>query len=66
MKKAVEVKDEVLSIDLILDLHHIATSDAIENHQFRVKLDKMTTSLFQIYITKSFTNCHPGKVSNID
>ncbi len=32
MKKVVEIKDEEFSIDLILDLHRIATSDAIENH----------------------------------
>jgi Fic family protein len=32
MKRAVELKDEALSIDLILDLHRIATFDAIENH----------------------------------
>ena len=31
MKKAVEKKDEKLSIELILELHHIATHDAIEN-----------------------------------
>jgi Fic family protein len=31
MKQAVAVKDDDLSIDLILDLHSIATDDAIEN-----------------------------------
>jgi Fic family protein len=31
MKKAVEKKDEKLSIEFILELHHIATQDAIEN-----------------------------------
>lgn len=32
MKEVIELKDELLSIDLILNLHHIATRDVIENN----------------------------------
>lgn len=40
MKKAVKKKDEILSIDLILELHYIATRNAIENNAIPGELRK--------------------------
>lgn len=50
MKKAVEIKDEPLSIDLILELHSIATYNAIDNEaipgELRTENDVTVANLY--------------------
>lgn len=62
MKKAVELKNTPLSVEMILDLHRIATSNAIENKADPGNSGGTTKSLSPITTATACTNHrHTGR-----